>query len=173
MLRSCGQPLLEAYDAALVDLDGVLYLDDDAVPGAPQTVEAARARGLRFAFVTNNASRTPEAVAARLRGFGVAATSEDVVTSAQAVGTLLRERLPAGAPVLVVGGEGLRAEVRAAGMRQVDGAAEQPVAVAQGFAVDVSWRELAEAAVAVRAGAVWIAANTDLTLPSSRGQLPG
>lgn len=173
MLRGCERALVEAYDAALVDLDGVLYLGDVAIPGAAAAVASARERGMRMVFVTNNASRTPQTVAERLAGLGVAATAADIVTSAQAVGSLLVERFPAGSPVLVVGGEGLLAEVRAAGMRPVFRAEEGPVAVAQGFAPEVSWRELAEAAVAVRAGAVWVAANTDLTLPSPRGALPG
>jgi glycerol 3-phosphatase-2 len=167
------RPLADVYDAALVDLDGVVYVGDHAVPGAAAAVDAVRERGMRVVFVTNNASRTPDAVAERLRGLGVPADAGDVVTSAQAVGTMLAERFAGGSPVLVVGAEGLLAEVRRAGMRPVSSADDRPVAVVQGYGPDVSWRALAEAAVAVRRGATWIASNADRTLPSSRGQLPG
>ena len=88
---------------------------------------------MRLAYVTNNANRTPAAVAEILNGFGVAATAEDVVTSAQAAARLLAERLPAGAPVLVVGGMGLRVAVRERGLRPVSTAAERPAAVVQGY----------------------------------------
>jgi glycerol 3-phosphatase-2 len=172
-LLSCPQPLAGAYDAALLDLDGVVYLGDAAIPAAPPALRAARANGTRVVFVTNNASRTPQMVAERLSGMGVEACAEDVVTSAQAVGAMLAERLHPGSPVLVVGAEGLRAEVRAAGMVVVDDAGQAPLAVVQGFGPEVSWRALAEAAVAVRGGAIWIAANLDRTLPSPRGPLPG
>jgi ribonucleotide monophosphatase NagD (HAD superfamily) len=86
---------------------------------------------------------------------------------------MLAERLPAGAPVLVVGAEALRAEVRDAGLTPVDRAEDEPAAVVQGYGPDVGWRILAEAALAVRAGATWMATNTDRTLPSPRGPLPG
>jgi glycerol 3-phosphatase-2 len=173
--RASDRRLCEAYDAALVDLDGVVYVGSQPVPGAAAALDAARAAGLRVVFVTNNAFRTPQDVAAKLVGVGVAAGPEDVVTSAQAVGRMLAERFPVGSPVLVVGGNGLRSEVLAAGMTPAGQAGDgrTPVAVVQGFAPDVDWRLLAEASVAVRAGAAWIASNMDITLPSPRGPLPG
>ena len=78
---------------------------------AAAAVAAARAAGMRFAFVTNNASRTPEVVAERLTGMGMPAEPHDVVTSAQAAGRTLAAQLPGGAAVLVVGTDALAAEV--------------------------------------------------------------
>lgn len=172
-LAGCAEPLWSAYDVALVDLDGVVYLGGEPVPGAAAALEAARGHGMRLAFVTNNASRTPDDVAARLGRLGVAATPDEVVTSAQATATLLRSQLPAGAAVLVVGGVGLRRAVGEAGLRVVDTYADRPVAVAQGYTVDLNYRELAEAALAVRAGVLWVASNGDPTIPTPRGLLPG
>ena len=106
--RGCADPLDTAYDVALLDLDGVVYLGGAAIPGAAEALRKADAAGMRLAYVTNNAFRTPAAVAELLTTFGVPAMSADVVTSAQAAARLLAERLPAGAPVLVVGGSGLR-----------------------------------------------------------------
>ena len=71
------------------------------------------------------------------------------------------------------GAEALRAEVRDAGLTPVEKLEDEPVAVVQGYGPEVGWRILAEAALAVRAGATWVATNTDRTLPSPRGPLPG
>lgn len=132
---------------------------------------------MRVAYVTNNASRSPATVAARLTGLGIPAVAEDVVTSAQAAAHRLATQVPAGAAVLVVGAQALADEVEGAGLRPVSSLGEAGgggvAAVVQGLSPDTCQRDLAEAAVALRAGAVWIVGNTDLTLPSPRGPLPG
>jgi HAD superfamily hydrolase (TIGR01450 family) len=171
--RGCGDPLDTAYDVALLDLDGVVYLGGAAIPGAAEALRKADAAGMRLAYVTNNAFRTPAAIAGLLTGFGVQATAEDVVTSAQAAARLLAERLPEGAAVLVIGGSGLRMALRERGLRPVSTAADQPQAVVQGYSPDVSYSMLAEGGLAVAAGALFVASNGDLTLPSRRGRQPG
>jgi glycerol-1-phosphatase len=147
------------------------------VPHAPEAVAAARAAGMRVAYVTNNASRPPALVAERLTGLGIPAEPVEVVTSAQAAARVLGEQLTAGGLVLVVGTSALADEVRRVGFEPVHAlsdAGSRPVAaVVQGLSPTTSQRELADAAVALRSGALWIAANTDLTLPSTRGPLPG
>jgi glycerol 3-phosphatase-2 len=171
--RGCDRPLAGVYDAALLDLDGVVYLGGAPIPGAADALGQARQHGMRLAFVTNNASRSPSAITAQLIGLGVRATIADVVTSAQAAARLLAERLPAGSAVLAAGGIGLRLALRERGLRPVSTAAERPVAVLQGFAPDISYGLLAEAAVAVRDGAWYVASNADATLPTPRGPQPG
>jgi len=172
-LAVCDEELVAGYDVAMLDLDGVVYRGGHAVAGAPAHVEAVRARGLRVAFVTNNASRAPAAVAAQLRDLGVAARDEDVVTSAQAVARLIAVRFGAGARILCVGGDGLRAALTDCGLTPVSGLGQDPVAVVQGFGPDVGWPELAEASYAVSAGLPWYASNTDRTVPTARGTAPG
>ena len=171
--RGSKKRLCEAYDVALLDLDGVIYLGGKAVPGAAAALAQASRAGLRAAFVTNNASRSPSRIAAQLTGMGVPAAASDVVTSAQAAARLLADRLPAGAPVLVAGGMGLRIALRERGLRPVSTALEHPQAVVQGYSPDLSYALLAEAALAIRAGAWYVAANADATLPTSRGLQPG
>ncbi|MCC5575972.1 HAD-IIA family hydrolase [Microtetraspora sp. AC03309] len=165
--------LIEGYDTLLLDLDGVVYLGRHAVPGAPEALAAAQVRGVQLAFVTNNASRTPGAIAAHLSGLGIPAAPEDVVTSAQAAARLVAERFPPGSPVLVVGGMGLRTAVRACGLRPVTTALDGPVAVVQGIWDAMSYGLLCEGTLAVRAGAWFVAANADTTMPTNRGELPG
>ncbi len=171
--HASAEPLDTAYDVALLDLDGVVYLGGAPIPGAAEALRKADAAGMRLAYVTNNAFRTPAAIAALLTSFGVPATQEDVVTSAQAAARLLADRLPPGAPVLVIGGSGLRMALRERGLRPVSTAIEKPQAVVQGYAPDISYPMLAEGGLAVAAGALFVASNADRTLPSRRGRQPG
>jgi len=165
--------LAETYDVALVDLDGVVYVGFAPVDHAVPALAKARADGMRFAFVTNNAARPPDAVAEQLTELGVAASAREIVTSAQAAARLLADRLPAGARVLVVGGDGLVAALTERGLVPVSGADQDPAAVVSGFHPDVGWRLLAEGAYAVAAGLPWIASNVDPTIPMPRGNAPG
>jgi len=160
------------HDLLLLDLDGVVYVGAGAVPGAVDALAAAVGAGAVTGFATNNASRTPAEVAAHLRSLGVAATDPDVTTSSQAAAALVREQLGDGVRVLPVGGPGVRAALLEAGLVPV-GPGEEPQAVVQGFGRDLRWADLADAAAAVRAGALWVATNTDLTLPTERGPAPG
>jgi HAD superfamily hydrolase (TIGR01450 family) len=171
--RPSDRPLSESYDVGLLDLDGVVYLGSSAVPGAADALEKARRAGMRLAFVTNNASRSPSTIAAQLVGLGVPATPAEVVTSAHAAARLIAERLPPGSPVLVVGGIGLRIALRERGLRPVSTAADRPAAVVQGYGPDIGYGLLAEGGLAVRAGAWFVASNVDVTLPTARGQQPG
>jgi glycerol-1-phosphatase len=161
------------YDVALLDLDGVVYVGPDAVPGVPDALIAARDAGMRLGFVTNNAARTPEEVAAHLTELGVPADPADVITSSQAAATVVAELFHEGARVLPVGGPGVAAALSAAGLTVVLRAEDDPVAVVQGYGREVGWAQLAEAVVAVRNGARHVATNTDATIPSPRGPLPG
>ncbi|WP_431977570.1 HAD-IIA family hydrolase [Micromonospora haikouensis] len=173
MTTDTGDRLVDGYSLVVFDLDGVIYLIDRPIPGAVEAVGRLHAEGRAVAYATNNASRRASEVADLLTGMGVPAAAEEVLTSAGASAELLAERLPAGSPVLVVGAEALRAEITAAGLRPVSRVDESPVAVVQGYGPQVGWADLAEASLAVRAGAQWIATNTDRTLPSGRGPLPG
>lgn len=162
--------LRDRYEALLLDLDGTLYRGPAVIEGGPAALAGGRQR---LVYVTNNAGRAAAAVAAQLAELGYPAAEPDVVTSAQAAGRLLAERLEPGAEVLVVGTDDLAAEVKAAGLQPVRRAGATVAAVVQGHSPQTAWPDLAEASYALRAGAVWIAANTDRTLPNERGLAPG
>lgn len=165
--------LLDAYDALLLDLDGTVYRGGEAVPGAVDAIRVGRARGTGIRFVTNNASRSPQQVAAHLTELGFNAEIHEVSTSSQAGAAVLADRLPAGAKVLVVGAQALVDEVTAVGLTPVREFGDDVAAVVQGHSPDTGWRDLAEASLAIRAGALWVACNVDATLPTERGLLPG
>ncbi|MET9867727.1 HAD hydrolase-like protein [Streptomyces sp. NPDC006386] len=169
-----GQALSEAYDTALLDLDGVVYAGGSAIAHAVESLAAARAGGMRLAYVTNNALRTPGTVAEHLTELGIPTGADDVITSAQAVARLISEQVPQGARVLVVGGEGLRVALRERGLVPVESADDDPAAVVQGYGgPELPWGRFAEASYAVARGVPWFASNTDLTIPSGRGIAPG
>src|SRR5258707_4751269 len=163
------RPPAASYDVALLDLDGVVYSGPDPIDGAVDALAAARKAGLRLAFVTNNASRSPSAIAEHLTRLGVPSGSADVVTSAQAAATLIANRFPAGSPVLVAGSNGLRLAVRERGLRPVSLAADHPVAVVQGYAPDMNYGLLAEAGGPVPGGALYLGAEFQPTPPHPTG----
>ena len=158
------------HDCLLLDLDGTVFRGHEPTEGAVGALDAATPRKL---FVTNNASRAADDVAAHLRELGFTAHADDVVTSAQSAARLLAQQLEPGSKVLIVGTDALAAEVEALGLRPVRRFDDGPVAVVQGHSTMTGWPDLAEAALAIRAGALWVAANVDRTLPTERGLLPG
>lgn len=168
---------LDGVDVVLADLDGVVYAGSGALPHAVESLNRAR-EGRALAYITNNASRTDASVAAHLSELGLPTTSRDVVTSPQAAMRLLAEKISPGSTVLVVGGDGLVVEAEKAGFVVTRSADDAPAAVVQGFAPDVGWAQLAEAAFALKTpeeegGIPWVATNTDWTIPQSRGLAPG
>jgi glycerol 3-phosphatase-2 len=172
-LAESPDPLAHRFDVALLDLDGVVYVGDAAVPGVAGALRRARRAGMRLAFVTNNAARPPAVVADRLNGLGIAAEASEVITSAQTAAHYLAERLPSGAAVLVVGADGLTEALRERGLQPVFRADDAPQAVVQGYSPTLTWSALAEGAVAIARGVPWVATNLDATVPSARGPLPG
>ena len=165
--------LVSAHDGVLLDLDGTVYRGDSVLDVAVDVVAALREAGVPLAFVTNNAARSPAEVAERLTRLGVTASPGDVVTSAQAAARILADRLDDASPVLVLGTDALAEEVRSAGLCPVARADDKPTAVVQGHSPDTGWLLLAEACLAIRDGAWWLACNVDATLPSERGLVPG
>lgn len=168
---------LAGVDVLLADLDGVVYAGPTALPYAVESINRAQ-RSIRVGYLTNNASRTDEAVASHLTALGLSVAPEDVVTSPQAAMVVLAGLVPAGSTVLVVGGAGLVDELTKAGFSVTRSAEDHPAAVVQGFAPEVGWVHLAEAAFALQAKTgeaelPWVATNTDWTIPQERGIAPG
>ena len=159
-------------DALLLDLDGVVYTGPRALPHAVESIARA-AQSLRVGYITNNAARTDESVAAHLRELGLSVAANDVVTSPQAAVRVLATLVEPGSRILVVGGDGLVDEVEGAGFVVTRSADDDPAAVIQGFAPHVGWEHLAEASFALHTGIPWVATNTDWTIPVARGIAPG
>ena len=165
--------VLDQFETLLLDLDGVIYEGNRAIVDAVESISELRAKEIQIGYVTNNASRTSEAIAKQLRAFGLELKAEDVITSAQAGAGLLKQIVPAGSKVMVVGGEGLRSNVSLAGFQVVESSKDLPAAVIQGFDPSVGWKQLAEASYAIQNGAKWVATNQDWTIPREEGLAPG
>lgn len=161
------------FDSILSDLDGVVYEGKNAIEPAPRVLTRLAELGIPVGYVTNNSSRKASTISEQLAGFGIHAEPDDIIGSGQTGVELLAKLIPSGSRVMVVGGEGLRDWVQRAGFELVNSSDERPAAVIQGFAPDVSWRDLAEASFAIQAGAKWVATNSDWTLPQEKGLAPG
>jgi len=153
--------------AWVVDLDGVVWLGDRAVPGSAQAVEALRRSGQRVVFLTNNSGLPVGDVVAKLGAVGIEAGAEDVITSAQAAAQLVSP----GERVLACAGDGVREAVAKRGARLVEAGPADAVVV--GWHPSFDYRELTAAARAVADGARLIATNEDPTYPTPDGPIPG
>lgn len=162
--------LAHHHDCLLLDLDGTVYRGHEPTPGALAALAAVTGRTV---FITNNASRSPEDIATHLGVLGFNAVAADVATSAQSAARLLAGQLPQNSSVLVIGTDSLVAEITNVTLNPVRRYADQPVAVVQGHSPATGWSDLAEATLAIRGGALWVAANVDRTLPTEQGLLPG
>ena len=152
------------------DLDGVVYLGQEAIPGSAAALGRLQEAGWHIIMCTNNSSRTPSQVAdriAHITGFEVPV--ERVLTSAQAAALMLSETRPS---TFVLGGEGITMALLEAGVPVVESASEAE-AVVVGLAVDLTYSWLREAVTAVRGGARLIATNLDATYPTEDGLWPG
>lgn len=165
--------LISRFDALLSDLDGVVYAGPHAIPGAVESLKRLSGLGVGLGYVTNNASRSPAEVAAHLRELGAPAEDDQVVSSSQAAADLLASRLAPGSRILITGSAALAREIELVGLTPVHSQDEEPVAVVQGFNPGIGWKDLAEAAYVVSAGAFWVATNTDMSIPQARGIAPG
>jgi len=152
------------------DLDGVLYRGSEPVAGAGDALDRVSTAGFRLLFATNNATRTADEVAAAIRvRTGHAVAPEQVVTSAMATAHHLAGTVGG---VFVVGGRGLGATLVAAGVPVVvDWRGTDCVVV--GLDVELTYAKLADATLAVRAGARLVASNDDATYPAPHGLVPG
>lgn len=172
MLQASSEPLIASHDLAMFDLDGVVYVSGRAIDGVAERLRRARDAGVHVAFVTNNASRPPERVAANLVRLGIDAEAGDVVTSAQAAARVVKDRFGADAMVLLLGGAGLVNALAAEGLT-VTAEPSEAAAVVSGYGPDVLWKDIMRAATLVRDGLPYVASNTDLTIPTDYGLAPG
>ncbi|HUQ40371.1 MAG TPA: HAD-IIA family hydrolase [Acidimicrobiales bacterium] len=151
----------------VLDLDGVVWLADDVLPGAPEAVARIRSSGERIAFVTNNSSEVVGTYVDKLGRMGIPVGPDDVITSAQAAAAMVEP----GQRVMCCGGDGVVEALTTRGVEVVDGAPADAVMV--GWHRSFDYDELTRAMRAVRAGAVLIGTNDDPSYPIPGGLLPG
>jgi 4-nitrophenyl phosphatase len=160
---------MKQYKGYLIDLDGTMYRGKEVIKEAGEFVQRLKDKGLPYLFVTNNSSRRPEQVAAKLKDFGISASKEQVFTTSMATAQFIAERKQ-GSTAYVIGEEGIRSALEDKGIKIQD---EEPAYVVVGIDRDITYEKLALACLGVRNGATFISTNGDIAIPTERGLLPG
>jgi HAD superfamily hydrolase (TIGR01450 family) len=166
--------LADRFDGLLVDLDGVVWIGREPVPGSPEALRALLEAGKRIVFVTNNPGRPPAAYAGRLGELGVEVGEEQIVTAGMVAARLAGEAAGANGSAFVIGAEALKEMVAASGARVVEGeeAWEADAVVVSGHR-GFDYDELLASKRALDRGAALFATSHDPTMPYPGGELPG
>jgi glycerol-1-phosphatase len=166
--------LADEFDGFLVDLDGVVWVGREPVPGAAETLQALLSAGKPIVFVTNNPGRPPATYAERLREAGVPADEERVVTAGVSTARLATERLGKGASAFVIGAPAFHDSVAGEGLTPLTGEeARSADAVLVSGHREFDYEELLTATLALQGGAALFATSRDPTLPMPGGAWPG
>jgi len=167
-------PLADRFDGLLIDLDGVVWIGREPVPGSVEALRTLQGAGKRIVFVTNNPGRLPEAYAERLQGLGVEVGAEQIVTAGTAVARLAGEAAGEDGSAFVIGRSALKEMVAATGARLLEGeeAEAADVVVVSGHP-GFDYGELKTAKFALDRGARLFATSHDPTMPFPGGELPG
>jgi HAD superfamily hydrolase (TIGR01450 family) len=170
--------------ALVLDLDGVVYLEHDPLPGAARAIAALRRRGFHVLFATNNASQTRRGFARRLTAMGIPCRPDELMNASFAAAARLRRRFPRGSVVFTFGNGGLARELKAAGLapvwchtraawRAFRGTPPPVRAVAVAYNASLTFWDLCAAHLALQRGAELWSCNLDPTYPARGMLLPG
>jgi 4-nitrophenyl phosphatase len=162
---------LNQYNAALLDMDGVLYRGLAPLPGVNELLALFARRGITYTCVTNNSTLTPEQYEAKLREMGIHIPAARVTTSSVATRRHLESQAPRGTPIFYIGMDGLREALLGDGYFVLD--ERRPQYVVVGLDFEVTYAKFRAAGLAIRAGARFIGTNLDTTLPTEDGIVPG
>ncbi|TDQ40440.1 TIGR01457 family HAD-type hydrolase [Aureibacillus halotolerans] len=160
---------MKTYKGYLIDLDGTMYKGSEEIAEATRFVSRLREKQMDYLFVTNNSTKRPEEVAAKLQSFGVPAEAKHVITTSMATAHFIKER-DKGRSVYFIGQEGLKVALEKEGLSYEE---THPDYVVVGLDQEVTYEKLAKACLAVRNGATFISTNSDRALVTERGFLPG
>lgn len=154
----------------ICDIDGVVYRGDQLLPGSDRALRRLCQADVGLYFATNNSTTSPGAASKKISSVtGVEISPDSIVTSSQAAVRLLGGDR---GPVMVLGAEGIHSALGEVGIPTTDEPGEA-TALLVGLDWDLNYDRLTRAADAVRAGARFIATNTDPTYPVADGLLPG
>lgn len=154
----------------IIDMDGVLYRGDEAVPGAKEFFAFLRTHPIGFILATNNSTRTAQQCVDKLARIGIEVALSEILTSSQATAMYLETLAPPGTRVYVIGEEGLETAMRERGYI-ISGDGAEFVVV--GMDRRLTYEKLKTATLLIRQGARFIGSNPDKTLPTEEGFIPG
>lgn len=164
--------LLKGVESVLLDMDGVLYVGNQGLPGVQELLNYLDASGRTWLCVTNNSSRTSANFSEKLAGMGVVVPPERILGSAEATASWLAQQVPTGTKVLLMGEQSIRDQMLSKGFELVTDPYQAEVVVATIF-FGLNYSILTDLTLAIRNGARFVATNPDPSLPTERGQVPG
>ena len=165
-----GEALLSTIRHLIIDMDGVLWHADVALPGIQDFFLFLREQTIEFILATNNSSRTPDQYTEKLARFGVDVAPDKIVNSSEATAVYLSTIAQPGAKVYAVGEEGVRRALEKYGFTLCE---ENASYVVVGWNRDLRWKHLATASLLIHGGAQFIGTNPDTSFPTERGPVPG
>lgn len=158
------------YKGYLIDLDGTIYKGKDRIPAGEAFVHQLQEKGIPHLFVTNNTTRTPQAVQEMLSSqFNIDTPLETIYTASLATVDYMND-LGKEKTVYLIGETGIKTALLDAGYQMDD---DNPAYVVVGLDTDLTYDKLTKATLAIQKGAVFIGTNPDLNIPTERGLLPG
>jgi len=163
--------LADQFDGLLVDLDGVVWVGREMVPGSVEALRELMERGVELVFVTNNPGKSASAYVKRLREAGIPVADDRVVTAGEATATLAAEK---GRTAFVIGAPAFHETVEAGGLKLLEdeGGCEAEIVVVSGHR-GFDYGELLTATRALQRGAQLLATSRDPTMPMPGGAVPG
>lgn len=165
---------LKDAEAFIFDMDGVLYRGKQVLPGVSEIFDALQARGLPFLLATNNSMATPAEYVKKMAAYGVEVNQSIIQTSGTATRDFLLTELATDAHILVVGMPALKEQLQSETTFVVtDNPDDDVAAVVVGLDQEFTYDTLTRATAAIRYGARFVATNTDATLPTENGFIPG
>jgi 4-nitrophenyl phosphatase len=166
---------VDKYHNFLLDMDGVIYTDQDPIPDAVEFINRLREKGRAILFLTNNSKLTRLGYRDKLAGIGVESSVEEIMTSAVATANFLTENYELeGLTAFMIGGDGLSEELGRTDLHLIDGEeAKHADYVIVGWDTEFTYAKLTVACLALHAGAVFIGSNSDATFPTPEGLWPG
>lgn len=162
------------FDGLLIDLDGVVWIGRELVPGSVEALRTLLEADKRIAFVTNNPAKPAAEYARRLSEAGVEVGPELIVTAGEATAALAAERAGTGATAFAIGAPAFHETIATSGLRLLEGEAgrEADVVLVSGHR-GFDYEELLTSTLALQRGAALFATSRDPTLPMPDGPWPG
>lgn len=161
---------LENIKALVLDMDGVLWRENEAIGDLNANFAKFEKAGLKVLLATNNSTKTPQQYVEKLAGLGVRVSSDQIITSGMGVAYLLQKRFPQGGSIYVVGEPGLKLTIEEAGFSISE---KDPVAVVAAIDRNINFEKLKIATLLIRRGVPFYATNPDRTFPTPEGLIPG
>lgn len=163
---------LGLYDSIFFDLDGVVYLEDDLIPGIDKTISEIR-KTHKVGFITNNASKTCAEFAEKLTQLNIATSEAEVISTPGVLVESISTQLPKARRVLAISSSAVKDLLLSAGYKIVTNYREKPDLVVNGLCKNLTWDDLAQASYSIANGVPWWATNLDPVLPTIQGVAPG